>query len=142
MKLVRKHFGQFMMRGLVAMGFGPLVLAIVYSILAITGVVEQVSVSDMILGIFTMTLLAFLTGGITVVYQIEELAISKAITIHGVILYICYAVVYLVNGWIEDGVIPFAIFTAIFVVGYLLIWIIIYLITRKSTEKVNNSLKF
>ncbi len=141
MKKVGKYFGQFALRGLIAMGFGPIVLAIVYAILGITGVVESVSVFEMTFGIITITALAFLCGGITVVYQIEELPLSAAITAHGIIIYIAYAVVYLTNGWLENGFVPFLVFTGIFVVGYLLVWTIIYFITRKGTDNVNNKLK-
>jgi hypothetical protein len=123
------------------MGFGPIVLAVIYLALGLSRVVNNVSVYEMVIGIFTITLLAFIVGGITVVYQIEELAISKAITIHGISLYIAYAVVYFANGWIGKGIIPFAIFSAIFATGYLVVWIVIYFVTKKKTEKLNNKLK-
>ena len=141
MKTKGKFIKDFALRGLIAMGFGPLVLAIVYSILGLFGVVESIGVYEMPLGIVTITALAFLCGGITVVYQIESLAISKAITLHGVVLYIAYAVVYLTNDWLEEGMIPFLIFTAIFVVGFALVWVAIYLITNNHAKKLNSKLK-
>ena len=141
MKILGKYYKQFFLRGLVAMGFGPIVLAIVYLILGITGVAEAISVYEMALGIITITALAFLCGGITFVYQIEEMAISKAITLHGIIIYIAYAVVYLTNGWLAEGTAPFLIFTAIFIVGYLLVWLIIYFVTKRGTKKLNIGLK-
>lgn len=141
MKNKKEFFKQFALRGLIAMGFGPVVLAIIYTILGICGVVTEVDVYEMTLGIATITALAFLCGGSTVVYQIEELAISKAITIHGICLYIAYATVYLVNGWLEEGIIPFLIFTGIFVLGYLLVWVVIYLTTKHNAQKLNLGLK-
>lgn len=141
MKKHSSYLKEFGLRGLIAMGFGPLVLAIVYSILGLVGVVESIGVYEMPLGIVTITALAFLCGGITVVYQIESLAISKAITLHGVVLYIAYAVVYLTNDWLEEGMIPFLIFTAIFVVGYALVWVAIYFITNNHAKKLNSKLK-
>ena len=141
MKKYSSYLKEFGLRGLIAMGFGPLVLAIVYSILGLVGVVESIGVYEMPMGIVTITALAFLCGGITVVYQIESLAISKAITLHGVVLYIAYAVVYLTNSWLEEGMIPFLIFTAIFVVGYALVWVAIYLITNNHAKKLNSKLK-
>ncbi len=134
------YFKEFFLRGLVSMGFGPIVLAIIYLALAFAGVVEDVSIFEITLGILTISALAFLAGGITVVYQIEELSLSKAITAHGFVLYLVYAVVYIVNNWLEDGIIPFLVFTIIFVVGYLIIWSIIYLITKRGTDKVNKRL--
>jgi len=141
MKNKKEYFKQFALRGLIAMGFGPVVLAIIYTILGICGVVTEVDVYEMTLGIATMTALAFLCGGITVVYQIEEMAISKAITLHGIIIYIAYAVVYLTNDWLAEGTAPFLIFTAIFIVGYLLVWLIIYFVTKRGTKKLNIGLK-
>ena len=141
MKIIGKYYKQFILRGLVAMGFGPIVLAMIYGILGAVGVVESLPVSEFVFGVLTMVALAFLAGGITIVYQIEELGLSKAITAHGVILYFAYAVVSVTNNWLADGIIPFLVFTGIFVIGYLLVWLIIYFITKKSTDKINKNLK-
>ena len=141
MKNKGKYLKQFALRGLIAMGFGPIVLAIVYAILGLCGVVENISVYEMLLGIVTITAVAFLCGGITIVYQIEELAITKAITLHGISLYIAYATVYLVNGWLDQELISFLVFTGIFVLGYALVWLVVYFVINKSTDKVNKKLK-
>ncbi|MBR5143519.1 MAG: DUF3021 domain-containing protein [Clostridia bacterium] len=137
MKILKKYFKDFFLRGLVSMGFGPIVLSIVYGILDICGVVEKLAVYEVVLGFLSITALAFLCGGMTVVYQIEEIGLSKAITLHGVALYVAYAVVYLSNNWLKDGIIPFVIFTIIFVVGYALVWLVIYFITKRGTDSIN-----
>jgi len=141
MKSKRNFIKDFALRGMIAMGFGPIVLAIIYLILGLTGVATNIGVYEMVVGVLTITVLAFMCGGMTAVYQIESLGLSKAITLHGITLYIAYAVVYLVNGWLADGIIPFLVFTAIFIVGYLIVWLIIYLITKRSAEKINSGLK-
>ena len=141
MKRNEKFLKNFALRGMIAMGFGPIVLAIVYLILGITGVAENIGVYEMVIGILTITLLAFLCGGMTVVYQIESLGISKAITLHGIVLYIGYACVYLINGWLKDGLLSFIIFTIVFIIGYALIWLVIYLVTRNSAKRLNYKLK-
>ena len=141
MKNKGKYMKDFAIRGMIAMGFGPVVLAIVYLILGLTGVATNIGVYEMVIGVFAITALAFLCGGMTVVYQIESLGISKAITLHGITLYIAYAVVYLVNGWLKDGLVSFIVFTVIFVLGYALVWLVIYLITRNSANKLNYQLK-
>ena len=64
-----------------------------------------------------------------------------AILIHGCVLYLCYLATYLVNGWLGWGITPILAFTGIFVLGYLLIWAIIYSIIRKNTAQVNAMLK-
>ena len=73
-------------------------------------------------------------------YQIERLPLMMAILIHGSVLYISYLVTYLLNDWLEQGLLPILIFSGIFVFGYLTIWIVIYLITKKNTEAVNRAL--
>ena len=64
-----------------------------------------------------------------------------AILIHGVILYGSYLSVYLVNGWLKEGFIPIIVFTVIFTLGYIIVWIIICSVTKKNTEMVNEMLK-
>ena len=141
MKKTGKYYKEFGLRGLVAMGFGSIVLSIVYGILWLCGVVEYLAVGEVVLGYLTITVLSFLCGGITVVFQIEEMGLSKAITLHGIVLYIAYAVVYITNNWLKEGLIPFLIFTAIFIIGYALVWLVIYLVTKNGTDKINNSIR-
>ena len=141
MKILKKYFKDFLLRGLVSMGFGPIILSIIYGILGLCRVVDKLAVNDVVLGFLSITALAFLCGGMTVVYQIEEIGISKAITLHGIALYVAYAVVYLSNNWLKDGLIPFLVFTVIFVVGYALVWLVIYLITKRGTDSLNKKIK-
>lgn len=141
MKILKKYFKDFLLRGLVSMGFGPIILSIVYGILGLCRVVDKLAVNDVVLGFLSITALAFLCGGMTVVYQIEEIGISKAITLHGIALYVAYAVVYITNNWLKDGLVPFLIFTVIFVIGYALVWLVIYLITKRGTDSLNKKIK-
>ena len=48
MRLVRKYFKDFLLRGLVSMGFGSIVLSIVYGILGLCGVVDKIAVSEVV----------------------------------------------------------------------------------------------
>ena len=75
------------------------------------------------------------------VYQMERLPLMLAILIHGSVLYVCYLITYLLNGWLEWGTGPILVFTGIFVFGYLVIWAVIYSIIRKNTETINEGLK-
>ena len=134
-------FKEFLRRGAIACGIGPLVLAVLYLILQHNGTVESLTVTEVCIGIFSLSALAFLAGGMNVIYQIERLPLMMAILIHGGILYISYLVTYLVNSWLEWGIIPVLVFTGIFVVGYLLIWVIIYSVIKKNTDRINGILK-
>lgn len=137
---MKAHVKEFFHRGLVACGGGPLVLAIIYGILGATGTVETLTPWEVCRGILTITLMAFLAGGVTMVYQIEKLALFPALLIHGIVLYLDYLMIYLCNGWIADGITPILVFTCVFVAGYVVVWLIIYAIIRKDTNKVNHHL--
>ena len=131
----------FLRRGLTACGIGPLVLVILYLILQKTAGIETLTVQQVCIGIFSLSILAFIAGGMNAIYQIEQLPLMVAILIHGIILYLCYLATYLVNDWLEFGIVPMLIFSGIFIVGYLAIWAIIYSIIRKNTAKLNEQLK-
>ena len=64
-----------------------------------------------------------------------------AILVHGGVLYISYLGTYLLNNWLDFGVLPIVVFSAIFVVGYIVIWAIIYSIIKRNTAKLNKMLK-
>ena len=138
---MKKFVLDFMRRGLVSCGFGPIVLAIVYLILQRSEVIAILTVNQVAVGIFSLTALAFIAGGMNSIYQIERLPLLIAILIHGSVLYFSYLVTYLLNNWLKMGTAPILVFTAIFVVGFLVIWAIIYLIMKKNTMKVNEKLK-
>lgn len=131
----------FFRRGMMSGGFGPLVLAVLYLILQGQGVLETLTVRQASLGIFSLWALAFVAGGMNVVYRIERLPLMAAISIHGGILYVSYLATYLVNGWLEWGTAPILVFTGIFVLGYLTIWAVIYSIIKRNTDRVNQMLR-
>ncbi len=131
---------EFIRRGLVACGFGPMVLAVFYLILQKHAGIDTLTVRQVCLGIFSLSALAFIAGGMNVIYQIERLPLMAAILIHGAALYISYLGTYLFNGWLEWGVTPILVFSGIFVLSYLVIWAIIYFITKKKTDKLNRVL--
>ena len=138
---MKKFVLEFLRRGLIASGIGPIVLAIVYLILQQTAAVETLSVNQVCIGIFSITALAFIAGGMNAIYQIERLPLMVDILIHGGILYISYLVTYLLNDWLDFGALPIIVFSAVFVVGYIVIWAIIYFIIKRNTDRLNKMLK-
>lgn len=138
---MKRNILEFLRRGIIACGIGPMVLAVLYLILQYQGIIETLTVNEVCLGIFSLSALAFIAGGMNVVYQIEHLPLMMAISIHGFVLYISYLITYLVNDWLEWGIAPILVFTGIFVFGYLAIWVIIYCIIKKRTERLNEILR-
>ncbi len=138
---MKQHILSFVLRGLCAAAFGPIVLAIIYFCLGQSGVTETLTVNEVCLGILSITLMAFIAGGITTVYGIERLPVFTAALLHGVVLYLDYLFIYLLNGWLKNGLAPFLVFTAIFVLGYALVWLVIYFSTRRKTVGLNANMK-
>lgn len=137
---MKKFALEFLRRGLVACGFGPIVLAVLYLVLKQHGV-ETLTVDEVCLGIFSLTALAFIAGGMNAVYQMERLPLMLAILLHGGVLYAGYLAVFLLNGWLQQGLMPLLVFTVVFVIGYLVIWVIIYSVTKQKTAMLNQMLK-
>ena len=138
---MKKFVLEFLRRGFIATGLGPIVLAIVYLILKQSAAIDTLTVSQVCIGIFSLSALAFIAGGMNAIYQVERMPLMTAILIHGGVLYIGYLGTYLLNNWIDFGIIPIIVFTAIFVGGYIVIWAIIYSIIRRNTAKLNEMLK-
>ena len=138
---MKKFLLDFLRRGLIGCGFGPLVLAILYWLLHSQGLLETLTVHQVCVGIFSIWTLAFLAGGINAIYQIERLPLMVAILIHGSVLYGSYLATYLLNDWLEWGPLPVTVFTGIFVVGYLAIWAVIYSVMKRNTKKINEGLR-
>ena len=138
---MKRFWKNFLLRGLLVGGFGPLVLAVIYGSLYFWGRVTTIALGEVCLAIVTIYLLAFVAGGITVVYQEEKLPLPLAVLFHGCVLYVSYLVVYLANGWLAKGMIPILVFSLIFVGGYLVIWAFIYVYTKRSTRKITEKLQ-
>ena len=138
---MKTNIMEFLRRGFSACGLGPMILALLYWIMHQRGVLQTLTVHEVCTGILSLSVLAFIAGGMNIVYQIERLPLMTAILIHGCVLYGSYLLTYLVNGWLERSILPILVFSAIFVMGYLVIWAIIYAIIRKKTRQLNESLK-
>ena len=138
---MKKTAVEFVRRGAAAWGLGPIILAVLYLILHRQGVIETLKVDQVCVGIFSLSGLAFIAGGMNVIYQVERLPLMVAVLIHGGVLYVSYLATYLVNGWLEWGATPILVFSGIFVVGYLAIWAVISVLIHRNTAKVNAVLK-
>ncbi len=137
---MKKYILDFLHRGIIASVGGPIILAIIYAVLYANGIVDMLSTIEVVKGIITSAILAFIAGGINFVYNIERLQTAPAALIHFAVLYLDYILIYLFNGWIVNSLDVIIIFTSIFALGFALIWLIIYLTTRKKIKKMNKSL--
>lgn len=138
---MKKIVREFLRRGVIASGFGPMTLVFLYLILKQRCGVQTLTVNQVCIGIVSLSALAFVAGGMNAVYQIERLPLMLAILIHGGALYVSYLAAYLMNGWLEWGTMPILVFSAVFVLGYLAIWAIIYPINKRNTKRLNAAIE-
>ena len=137
---MKKFTLEFLRNGLFACGGGPVIWAVVYLILSGTGVATEVSAGKVAVEVMTITLLAFVAGGIGAVYRVERLPLAIAILLHGTVLYAAYLAIYLINGWLAREVTPLLVFTAIFLGGYAIVWLVIYLVNKRSAARMTAKL--
>lgn len=131
----------FFFRGLLFGGFGPIIAGIIYLILHFT--LEDLTLTG--LRVFTVIvstyLLAFVHAGASVFNQIESWPLAKSTLCHFGLLYIAYVLCYVINSWIPFEPMVLGIFTAIFAVGYAVIWLAVYVSIRVTVKRLNRSLR-
>ena len=137
---MNKYVKDFLLRGLIFGGFGPIILGIILFIIELSGVEVVFTGGQIILAIFSIYVVAFVQAGASVFNQIESWSIAKSTGLHFLSLYVVYVLCYVVNNWIpfEWGVI--GIFTAVFVVVYFVVWLTVYIIVKNTTKKLNQSI--
>ncbi len=138
---MKKFWKEFLFRGVICACGGPVILAIIYGILGATGEVETISTANVCTEVLSISVLAFLVAGMTAVYQMEQLPLPTAILLHGGVLYVAYILTYLLNGWLEQQLLPILVFSGIFIVGYGAIWLIIYFVNKAKANKLNRIIR-
>lgn len=136
---MKNNIKNFCLRGLLFAWGGPVVVAIVWLCLYKAGEITSLTVNEAVLGIISTTIMAFIAAGVTIVHQIENLPKAFAGLIQFAVLYVDYLGFYLLNGWIKTDKIW--IFTLIFVIGFIAIWLSIYIPTKIKINKLNSMIK-
>ena len=131
----------YLHRGLIFGGFGPIVLGIVYLIISLTGTPLNLSGFDLLLGIISTYVIAFVHAGSSVFNEVEKWGKAKSMLCQLSSLYVVYTGGYLINHCLPLDYRVILIFTGSFILGYLIIWFTVYLVTRKMTNKLNEKLK-
>lgn len=137
---MKKCFKQFLQRGLMCSIGGVVIVMIIYGVLASKGILTTLTPHKVITEVLSAALLAFIMGGVSVVHSIERLSLMSASLLHGLVIYVDVIAIYLYNGWLPASAKWIGGFTAIFVLGYLIIWVVIYLSIRRRVNKINSRL--
>ena len=136
---MKKYVIEFFRRALIFGGLGPIVLGIILYIISKTTDITF-SGEEVLLGIISTYLLAFIQAGTSVFQTIENWSVAKSSAIHLFTLYFAYLGCYLVNSWIPFDWSFVLIFTIIFVAMYFVIWFIVYIIIKTTTKQLNSKL--
>lgn len=137
---MNNYLKEYLKRGLMFGGFGPIIAGIVLFIIDMCGVDVTLSGANLLLVIISTYILAFVQAGASVLNQIEHWPITKSLFFHFITIYLAYSLCYILNSWIPFEPNVLLIFTAIFIVTYFIIWITVYLIVKHTSKKLNKQL--
>ena len=132
---MNKYVKEFLHRGLMFGGFGPIIASFVIFVLSCTKSDFSLAGKEMFLAVVSTYVLAFVHAGTSVFHQIEHWSVMKALLCQLCTLYSAYVICYLMNSWLPFDITVIAIFTCIFVAVYLVIWGIVYLCVKNASEK-------
>lgn len=133
---MNKYAKEFLHRGLMFGGFGPVVAGIVLACIPAV----RLSGGEVLVAILSTYALAFIHAGASVFNQIEHWSMAKSLLCHFGCLYLAYSLCYLVNSWIPFEPMVLVIFTAVFAAIYFVVWGIVYACIRSAEKKMNRHL--
>lgn len=134
---MNRYVKEFFHRGLMFGGFGPIILGIIYYILSKTVNGFSLSGGQVLVGIVSIYLIAFVQAGASVFNQIEEWSLPKSLLCHFSTLFVAYSLCYILNSWIPFEPMVLGVFALIFVASYFIIWFTVYFIVKSTGKKLN-----
>ena len=138
---MKKNAWEFLRRGAIFGGSGPIVVGIIYFILEMTLENFSLSGKEVFLAIISTYLLAFIHAGASIFNQIEHWSLAKGMFWHLFTLYGAYTVCYLINSWIPFDWRVLLIYTAVFIAIYAVVWLVVLLCMRITKNKLNKQIK-
>ena len=136
----REHWKEFLLRGALFGGLGCIVVAIVYLIISWNGVRMDIGGTEFFCATVSGYVLGFVVAGASVFYRVESWGLAKATLLHLALLYAAYLGLYLLNNWLPRDWLSVGIFTAVFAIGYLVIWAVVVASVTATARKLNEKL--
>lgn len=137
---MNEYVKNYLHRGLIFGGFGPIVLGIVYAVLDAFIPDFSLSGGEILVAIISTYIIAFVQAGSTVFNQIEHWPIAKSLALHFASLYAVYSLAYVINTWIPFEPMVLLVFTGIFVCLYFAVWITVFLSLRYIGKRLSSKL--
>lgn len=138
---MNKYVKEFLHRGLMFGGFGPIIFGIIVFIVSKTTENFILEAGEVFIGIVSIYLLAFVHAGASVFNQIEHWSIGKSLLCHLSTLYVAYSLCYVINTWIPFEPKMLLLFTAIFMIIYFVVWGVVYFTIKATSKNFNAKLK-
>lgn len=138
---MNKYVKEFLHRGLMFGGFGPIIFGIIIFIVSKTSDNFILEADEVFIGIVSIYLLAFVHAGASVFNQIEHWSIGKSLLCHLSTLYVAYSLCYVINTWIPFEPKMLLLFTAIFMIIYFVVWCVVYFTIKATSKNFNAKLK-
>ena len=138
---MNKYVKEFLHRGLMLGGFGPIIFGIIIFIVSKTTENFVLEAGEVFIGIVSIYLLAFVHSGASVFNQIEHWSIGKSLLCHLSTLYVAYSLCYVINTWIPFEPKMLLLFTAIFMIIYFVVWGVVYFTIKATSKNFNAKLK-
>ena len=138
---MNKYVKEFLHRGLMFGGFGPIIFGIIIFIVSKTTENFILEAGEVFIGIVSIYLLAFVHAGASVFNQIEHWPIGKSLLCHLSTLYVAYSLCYVINTWIPFEPKMLLLFTAIFMIIYFVVWCVVYFTIKATSKNFNAKLK-
>lgn len=137
---MKRFIKDFILRGLVASRFGPLILVTIYYGYQLTENVTSRPMAEININIISSLLMALIADIIGAIFKVEKVPLGVATLIDAIVIYFDYLFFYLINNWISIMVKPLLVFTVIYIIGYTIIRLIIYKKVKSQVQKVNQRL--
>ena len=137
---MNKYVKEFFHRGFVFSGFGPIIFGTIIFIVSKTTDNLVLNACEVLVGIVSTYLLAFVHAGASVFNQIEHWPVAKALFCHFFLLFAVYTLFYVSNSWIPFEPKVLLVFLAIFTVGFFVIWATVYFSVKTASKNMNSRL--
>lgn len=138
---MNKYVKEYIHRGLIFSGLGPVTFAIIICIIEACGTKVALSSIDVLKAVLATYVVAFVHAGGSVFPTIEKWSKMKAFFFQGGSTYFVYLFAYLINNWLPLNWMAVGLYTACFWGCFAITWIIVVIATRKSAKKMNESFK-
>lgn len=79
--------------------------------------------------------------GSSVIYSVEKWSIARATVTHFLITFACFYLISFALNWFRFGDSLFWVITAAMMIGYFIVWLMMYLAYKRRIRKINEGLR-